>query len=403
MAPSKFGGGRICDRQNGAIPFDDTKPNCIIVVHDSSRTGCPIHTWSMLCELNKAYNVLAISLKSGPLDGLFKAQSTEFVVFNGFVQQNSNFLHLSLLDLISGRNYLFAIVNGIYSWPILPVLSWHRIPSIVCVHEFAQYCSMDALRSVFQYGTQLVYSSRLCLQATANALGIDTSNIPVLPQGKSALPVDDTIEPTERERCVINHLRHTKKEKNEIYVLGCGTVEYRKGFDLFIRVAGAIKQKAPGTNFRFLWAGAGYDPERDFTSKVIKAQIDTLELGDSFEYLGFVQFIDKVYELCDLFLLTSILDPLPGVAIEAMSHSLPVLCFDKASGFPEMFRSAEMADCSVVPYLDLDAMAEMAVRLANDRQWRERTIARQRRFYESHFDMAKYVRKLLDLVPSATK
>lgn len=104
-----------------------------------------------------------------------------------------------------------------------------------------------------------------------------------------------------------------------------------------------------------------------------------------------------------VFLLTSVLDPLPGVVIEAMSHSLPVLCFDKASGFPEMFRAAGIADCSVAPFLDVHAMSEMAVRLARDEKWRERTVSLQRKFYASRFDMAEYVRNLLALVPAARK
>lgn len=183
--------------------------------------------------------------------------------------------------------------------------------------------------------------------------------------------------------------------------MGAGTVEYRKGFDLFVRVAAEIRRKAPDRNFRFVWAGAGYDPENNRFSKLVKFQVDLLGLRDSFECLGEISFMDELYELCDIFLLTSILDPLPGVVIEAMSHSRPVLCFDKASGFPEMFRAADIADCSVAPFLDIDAMSDMAVRLALDGKWRERTVALQRELYESSFDMAEYVRKILALVPLA--
>lgn len=76
VAHSRWGGGPLFDLQEGGVPFDGAKRSCLLVVHNSSRTGCPINTWSMLCELNKTHNVLTLSLHGGPLDGLFRAQST---------------------------------------------------------------------------------------------------------------------------------------------------------------------------------------------------------------------------------------------------------------------------------------------------------------------------------------
>ena len=179
---------------------------------------------------------------------------------------------------MEARPYAFAIANSVCTWALLPVLSWHRIPSIVCIHEFAQYCNINELRAVFLYGTKVVYSSRICLKATADALGIDTCNVPVIAQGKSALPVDKTQLFDEREAYLTADIRRRKAENGEFVVLGAGTVTYRKGFDLFLRTAAEIQRKCPSREFRFVWAGDGFNPERESLSKMYKAQIDALGL-----------------------------------------------------------------------------------------------------------------------------
>ena len=387
--------------KDGLVPFSPEKPNCIIVAHESSRTGCPINTWSMLCELNKTFNVLAISLKAGPLDPIFNEKSTWCAIADESIRYKSEELETWLTPILDMRPYEFAIANSVCTWALLPVLSWHRIPSIVCIHEFAQYCNMNDLKAAFLYGTTVVFSSHLCLKATGDLLNIDVGNVPVMAQGKSGLPVDKSLRFDGREWYLIANLKRRKAENGEFVVLGVGSVEYRKGFDLFLRTASEIQRKCSSRRFRFIWAGNGYDPETNFISKLYKAQIDTLGLSDSFEYLGPVKFIDKVYQLSDLFLLTSVLDPLPGVVIEAMSHKVPALCFDKASGFPEMFQAAGLSSGCVVDYLSVEKMSDRAIELVHDDDARRKLAESQYSFCLHSFDMPDYVARIVALAPKA--
>ena len=73
--------------------------------------------------------------------------------------------------------------------------------------------------------------------------------------------------------------------------------------------------------------------------------------------------VEQVYELSDIFLLTSRLDPLPGVAIEAMSHRLPILCFDETTGIANVLATDDCGRDCVVPYLDTAAMAAKVLEL----------------------------------------
>lgn len=212
VAHPRSGGGPLFVLQDGGAPFDAAKDSCVIVTHESSRTGCPINTLSMLGELNKTHNVLAVSLQRGTLDPLFRAQSSHFAAFDASVGRSADFIELRLSGILSEGDWRFAVVNSAVSAPVLPVLARHRIPSIVCVHEFAQYCPASYLESVFSHGALPVYSSRLCLKSTADALGIDVSGVPVLPQGKSAPPAFDASSDERRLRTMDRLARAKNRE-----------------------------------------------------------------------------------------------------------------------------------------------------------------------------------------------
>ncbi len=382
---------------NGTIQEDKAKPYCIIVSPISTRSGCPIHTLSMLRELNKKFNVLAVSLCEGELDELYKAESWRFLAFDSVVRYDGDYQAKVLTKQIDDYQFKFAIVNSAFSGFVLKCLKEKRIPSVVCIHEFAQYCPPGSVKDCFQYGTKVVFSSKLCRDSALKEVGLsEVKTYPILPQGKSSLPVAQTEKISAREAELFSRLE-TRKKKGEFIVLGVGTVEYRKGFDLFLRTAARIKAQNPSRRFRFVWAGSGYDPLRDFQSIFYSSQIENLGLREDFECLGEVKFIDRVYELSDLYLLTSILDPLPGTVIEAMSHKLPVVCFDKASGFPEMFETAGFAEQCVANYLDVEHMTELATKLITDKAARETLRAAQFDLAKKSFDMTTYINKLVAL------
>ena len=64
----------------------------------------------------------------------------------------------------------------------------------------------------------------------------------------------------------------------------------------------------------------------------------------------------------DLFVVSSRLDPLPNVAIDAMQSGTPVLCFDKACGIANLLEEQPALHAAgVAPYLDCSSMARQAV------------------------------------------
>ena len=150
-------------------------------------------------------------------------------------------------------------------------------------------------------------------------------------------------------------------------VMGAGTVEFRKGVDLFLQCAWHIMQSDKAQNIRFVWIGHGYDPERDKGfSASLADQVGRAGLQGLVEFVGEVGSLAAAYREADLFLLTSRLDPLPNVGIDAICVGLPIVCFANASGIADILMEEGLGKSCVSPFLDTAAMAHLAVRILDD-------------------------------------
>lgn len=119
----------------------------------------------------------------------------------------------------------------------------------------------------------------------------------------------------------------------DAFVVGAsGTLEHRKGTDIFVRLAERLRAH---DNFYFIWVGranAASDPMYaeavSLASELGIADRFTIvrsESGKHERYLGAM----------DVFVLPSREDPFPLVCLEAANHAKPVICFADAGGMPE--------------------------------------------------------------------
>src|SRR5262249_54531474 len=99
----------------------------------------------------------------------------------------------------------------------------------------------------------------------------------------------------------------------------------------------------------------------------------------------------------DLFFLSSRLDPLPNVAIDAAMKGLPVICFNGTSGIADIFGGDPSTRECVVPHLDVRAAANVIVGLANNEPKRRRLGDALQKLGRATFDMDRYVRRLGEL------
>lgn len=394
--------------QQGSIEteFDPARGNVLVVSHEASRTGAPILSLNLVRVLRQRYNVVVLVLDGGPLLGPFRDLGAVVVEQRG-IRHNPLLAKLVLDHLVQKCQFSFALVNSIESRVILPMLAQHYIPSISLLHEFAAYTRpRDAFREAFFWSGEAVFSAKLTLQSALDQYpDLDNRFAHVLPQGRCLLP-EVTINPegqtAERKR-LLKVLRPVIEGERPFLVLGAGYVQLRKGVDLFIECASRVLRSGPRRNIRFVWIGKGYHPDHDVNYSVYLAdQIDRAGLAQHITFIDETSAMDDVYKASDLLLLTSRLDPLPNVAIDALSEGLPVLCFERTTGIADILIGGGLQEDCVAEYLDTQTLADKILRLANDAA-RYRDVAdRCKRLAASTFDMERYVRKLEELVEEVT-
>jgi len=280
------------------------------------------------------------------------------------------------------------------------------VPSVALIHEFAAYTRPSLLfEAAFRWATEVVFSTTITYDDVIATLPhLRDRACRFVPQGRCTLlahDLDPQREQLERQRVQLA-LRPPGLAPDTLVVIGIGSVQMRKGVELFIDCAMRIVQRGGGRPFRFVWIGDGLDTEHDTEYSVFLAdQIQRGGLSGMFEFMRTTPLVEAVYGAADIFLLTSRLDPLPGVAIEAMSHRLPTLCFEGTTGIAAVLAQDIDARTCVLPYLDTGAMAQRVLDLADDDARRRAIGAHLQAFTADYFSMDRYIERLAELATPA--
>ncbi len=181
--------------------------------------------------------------------------------------------------------------------------------------------------------------------------GIAATNITLVPE---CIPIPRAL-PDARARA---ELKANLGIPSDAFVIGgSGTVDWRKGPDVFLLVASAVARRSPSRPVHFLWVGG--EPRR-----LMPVEYDLTRLGlhDSVHFVGVQADPAPYFALFDSFLLSSREDPFPLVCLEAASMHTPIVCFADAGGMPEF---VEDDAGYVVPYLDIESAADRLLSLAD--------------------------------------
>lgn len=378
------------------LPFDDTRPNLLLVSHEATRTGAPVLTWNIARRLTANHNVVVLLLGEGALlsNFQFDAHATYFIPeakHNRDIAQNT-------VEVLQQRyGFAFAILNSIETGPLCMPLTACGVPNLVLVHEFAaNTMPRDKFEFARIWSTQMVFSTELTKADAVSCFPGLFDDAPVLPQGQCAVPPNREVRQrqsyldTATQPTALNYL-----DTGRQLVIGLGSVCIRKGVDLFIEVATRIESICGEQRFEFLWVGGGYpdyDPEY---STFLRDQMQRSGLGDRIHIVPETDDLDSLYGKAALMVLSSRLDPLPNVAIDAMCAGLPLVCFDRASGIADVLQTSGLGEHCVAAYMDTADMARKAVALldqASSPGIRADILAVGQR----SFSMAHYCERLID-------
>ena len=182
-------------------------------------------------------------------------------------------------------------------------------------------------------------------------------------------------------RCRPVHVIPNPAESHEVVyskesrtILSAGLLVPIKQYDKAIQVAAQVLRDRPD----WKWIICGEGPERPRLEKLIR------ETGLSEQILlpGTERDMESRYRSSAMFVMTSRMEGLPMVLLEAKSFGLPLVSFDIMTGPSDII--ADGVNGYLIPADDTSAMAEKIAGLMDDGELRERFSA------ESQIDMEKF-------------
>jgi glycosyltransferase involved in cell wall biosynthesis len=178
-------------------------------------------------------------------------------------------------------------------------------------------------------------------------------------------------------------------------VLGCGTLDLRKGIDHFANTAREmIRNSRLERPVHFVWLGDGPRWTHS-THHYVEMDLDRTGIRNQVHFVGERAAVDSYFVAADAFLLSSRVDPFPCVVHEAMAARLPVVAFEGSGGATEaLCDGAGM----LVPYGDVRAAAEALRTLAQQPLAAERIRRTAARRVREQYQFADYAEKVLALV-----
>jgi glycosyltransferase involved in cell wall biosynthesis len=381
---------RLGPARPGNRPY---RPECktfLLCVHEASRTGAPILGWNIARHLAAENNVICLLLRGGELEKEFENHCFKIIcpVAGSIGNAEPSALVRRVLKPLQKKYGLDGVVaNSVESEIAATGASLMGIPSISLVHEFAEYVAPLRLSRVIENSSALIFSSSILAESIRRAAGHPIPHGLIAPQGKCDVPAGKMA--TSRK---LAELLERRQRERFFLCIGCGYVQMRKGVDLFIAAAADVLRR--GVRAHFVWVGDGYDPETDFQLGIwLNDQM--WRSGEQFriEIIPALagEDLERLLENADAMFLSSRLDPLPNVAIDGLYAGLPVVCFDKASGLPELLKADDVLAQLVVPYFDISSAASVLSQLAADDAYRRLLSERAQNLARRSFDMPRYV------------
>ncbi len=346
--------------------------NILFVSHDANRAGAQILLLRFLRLLKEEKDFkFSILLKEG---GIIENEFIEIAptyfwkrpkslgkksFFSKLIKKitNKDRHKSNVIEALKKQNFDLIVSNTIANGDILPILKQLNIPIKTYVHELEMGIQQYTKPEYFTNVKTLSNTFIACAESVKENLiinhQIETTLIRVLP---SLLP--ETALKYKIDSSINERLRnHYKIPLNALLIGGMGTVDFRKGVDVFLQVANKLKNNS---DYFFMWVG-GQETEVEYKNFLIDK--NRLELENIIFQVSVENPLDYM-SIFDIFFVSSREDPYPLVVLEAAMLSKPVICFDKAGGAKDFVED----DCGVVvEYLNTETVIKKIVELNENR------------------------------------
>jgi len=335
------------------------KIDVLFIGHDASISGAPIILLELIEELIRNYpiNPKIVLQNAGPLLENYKKLGPVIILddLNRRTGSLDNSVGLISRSFVRQTGSKVVLANtAAVSINFCRQFRQLRVPFFSWIHELPDdidryFGGQEKMEYLSRNSTTLVFGGSLSYKENLSRFKLKKNNAKIIEWGIK-LQKDDL----ERENLRSLIRKEFDIPTNAQLVLGCGTVEYRKGTDLFAQVVKIFTSstRSNTSNVHFLWIGA---PLSSKYLEDIKFDIMKAGLQNQVHFAGERKNSHPYFKASDAFLLTSRWDTRPLVALEAIGYKLPVVGFEDATGIAEY---TSKGYGSMVPYLDTYAMAE---------------------------------------------
>jgi glycosyltransferase involved in cell wall biosynthesis len=344
----------------------------------SELTGAPIFFLRLLqwINSNSDYSIDIITCKRDTLVSEFKKHATVYILedyVNNWIDKYYIFRKLlklfpiykikyeeRLFQKLRNEQYSFIYANTIVSLKWIDYLKKYiNAPIILYVHE--QKMSIDKFigNSEFKQNSTFVDHFIAASNKIAHQLetdySIDSNKITTVNTFIDRIPIQPIDEILIKTKMELNI------PLNSFVIVGSGTIDWRKGPDLFIQTAKKLIN-INANKFFFIWVGGNTNL---LEHKQLNYDIEMLHISNNVKFIGERKDPIPYFAISDIFFLSSREEPMGMVALEAAALHKPIMCFENIGGMPDFIGD----NCGyVAPYLDIDYIVEKIILLSDNQE-----------------------------------
>jgi len=382
-------------------PQGPVRRRVLFVSHEATRTGAPKIILNILKHFSQNCDIQCETIlhSGGHLAGEFESYSHSLDCLNipndqpeEIKKRVSRFLNKE-----KENAPVLAICNSMESRYIAKEIAGEDVPVIMLVHELPSSYSEEDYQSVYEIAEKVIFPVHHVREAADAKTPVPISKSIVLSQGLLNPDFGKAITRDVAHSQIRNELNIPE---NSFIVLGCGTLDLRKGIDHYAAIARRVTElNRSSTPIHFVWVGEGPRWTHS-TYHYVQVDLDKSRARDHVHFIGERANVEPYFMGADTFLMSSRVDPFPCVIHEAMASSLPVITFDQAGGAPE---AIDNGAGFVVPYADYEQTANVIRMLATQPEIASGMRIKSKERVDARYRFEDYGDKIIDLAETILK
>ena len=367
----------------------ENRQRVLLIGHDAFPSGAQTNMLNMARCLKRQLqvDVTLMLIEGGELLPEFEKVATTYVIGKASDWRSGLQAELKTHAVLGARK---AICNTVLTGDVCDVLKEEGYKVVGLLHEMPALIESYGLQAqCWRFADKtdaIVAASKVVADEFSHRYWPDPKKVLIAPQGIAFNRYEG-----KRSQLRAEVRKELSLPSESLIVMGCGYGDTRKGIDLFVRVAGAVKQRCEPGRVAFVWVGALDEPIAPY----VMADAKRLGADDAFRVTGRTSDAARYFAASDVFALTSREDPFPSVVMEAFDARLPVVAFDGGGGYVDIVGPETGA---LVPYLDTSAMTAEVLRFLQDDARRAQVGENNHRLCRERFGYEPYLRKILALL-----